>query len=172
MLDDIVRTERLLMRRAEVRDLAAMHAVLSHPEAMRYWSTPPHATLHQTREWLKGMMATPDDDSDDFVVEFEGRVIGKAGFWRLPEIGYIFHPDAWGRGLAHECLAALIGRAFLRFDHDRLLADVDPRNDASLRLLARLGFVEVRRATATMLIGEEWCDSVYLELGREAWRRR
>lgn len=169
MEDNIVRTERLLMRRAEVRDLGPMHAVLSNPEAMRYWSTPPHATLHQSREWIKAMMASPEDESDDFVVEHEGRVIGKAGFWRLPEIGYIFHPDSWGRGLGFECLSALIDRVFLRSSFNSLLADVDPRNAASLRLLAKLGFIETRRAQATILVGEQWCDSIYLELGRESW---
>ena len=166
MEDNIVRTERLLMRRAEVRDLGPLHDVLSNAEAMRYWSTPPHASLHQSREWLKEMMASPEAESDDFVVEHEGHVIGKAGFWRLPEIGYIFNPDSWGRGLAFECLSALVDRAFLRFDFNSLVADVDPRNAASLRLLAKLGFVETGRAEATILVGDEWCDSVYLELER------
>ena len=170
MEDNIVRTLRLTMRRAEVRDLGAMHAILSNPVAMRYWSTLPHTRLGESREWLKDMMASPETESDDFVVEFEGRVIGKAGFWRLPEIGYIFHPDCWGQGLAHECLTALIRRAFLRFDPDALTADVDPRNEASLRLLGKLGFVETDRKAATWLIGETWCDSVYLRLDRE--RRR
>ena len=170
MEDNVVRTERLLMRRAEVRDLGPLHDILANPVAMRYWSTPPHGSLHVTREWLKGMMASPESESDDFVVEYEERVIGKAGFWRYPEIGYILHPDVWGRGLAFECLTALIGRVFRRTELDPVLADVDPRNSASLRLLARLGFVEVRRATATIQVGEEWCDSVYLELRRDAWQ--
>jgi ribosomal-protein-alanine N-acetyltransferase len=167
MQDDVVRTERLLMRRAEVRDLGALHTILSNACAMRYWSTPPHSSLHQSREWLKAMMASPDEESDDFVVEYDGKVIGKAGFWRLPEIGYIFHPDYWGRGLAFECLSALIGRAFDRWSVEELVADVDPRNTASLRLLSRLGFIETRRAKATILVGEEWCDSVFLELRRD-----
>ena len=171
MEEDVVRTERLLMRRAEVRDLGPMHAVLSSPEAMRYWATPPHTSLHQSREWLKAMMASPENESDDLVVEYQGRVIGKAGFWRLPEIGYVFHPDSWGMGLGFECLSALIDRAFRRFAFDGLLADVDPRNTGSLRLLAKLGFVETRREAATILVGDEWCDSVYLELKREDWRR-
>jgi [ribosomal protein S5]-alanine N-acetyltransferase len=170
MEDNIVRTERLLMRRAEVRDLGPLHDVLSNPDAMRYWSTPPHASLHQSREWLKDMMASPETESDDFVVECEGRVIGKAGFWRLPEVGYIFHPDSWGRGVGFECLSALIDRAFRRFDFHSVMADVDPRNTASLRLLAKLGFVETGRDQATILVGDEWCDSVYLELRRDAWR--
>ena len=49
---------------------------------------------------------------------------------------------------------------------DRLTADVDPRNAASLRVLGKLGFVETGRAERTFLLGDEWCDSVYLALPR------
>ncbi|MFO1088248.1 MAG: GNAT family protein [Hyphomicrobiales bacterium] len=35
-----------------------------------------------------------------------------------------------------------------------------PRNTASLRVLAKAGFVETGRAARTIKIGDEWCDSV------------
>ncbi len=159
-------TERLRLRRARADDLDALHAVLSQPVAMRYWSSPPHGDREQTRTWLAGMIDAPPQLSDDYVVEFEGRVIGKAGCWRLPEVGYILHPDYWGRGLAREALGAVIDHVFAGWPVEALTADVDPRNEASLRLLARLGFVETHRAKRTWLVGEEWCDSVYLALPR------
>jgi RimJ/RimL family protein N-acetyltransferase len=159
-------TPRLRLRRAHEGDAEALHAIFSQPAAMRYWSTPPHKDLAQTREWLASMIDAPADQSDDYIVEREGRVIGKAGFWRLPEIGYILHPDYWGQGLAHEALSAVIPHVFATFPVPALEADVDPRNEASLRLLAKLGFVETRRASRTWLVGEEWCDSVYLSLAR------
>lgn len=43
--------------KAEWGDLAAMHAVLSHPVATRYWSTPPQRTLAETDAWLGSMIA-------------------------------------------------------------------------------------------------------------------
>ena len=143
-----------------------MHAVLSNLSAMRYWSTPPHADLEQTREWLERMIAASPDDSDDFIVEHNGQVIGKAGCWRIPEVGFIFHPDSWGQGLAFEAVAATIERAFAVFPIDAVEADVDQRNLGCLKLLARLGFQEVRRAERTFHIGDEWSDSVYLALPR------
>ncbi|HEY2708678.1 MAG TPA: GNAT family N-acetyltransferase [Caulobacteraceae bacterium] len=163
-------TERLRLRRAREGDLAAMHAVLSNAEAMRYWSTPPHQSLDQTREWLAGMIADGPPGSDDFVVEHQGRVIGKAGCWRLPEIGFILHEDRWGQGLAGEAAGAVIAHVFTAHDLPAITADVDPRNTASLRLLARLGFVETGRAKGTFEIGGELCDSVYLALARPAAR--
>lgn len=165
---DEIRTARLLIRRARAADLAAIHAILGNAEAMRYWSTPPHDSIDQSRHWLDDMMATPPDVGDDYVIEHDGHVIGKAGCWRLPEIGYILHPSAWGRGFASEALAAIVARVFARHPVPEIVADVDPRNAASLRLLARLGFAETGRAERTIEVAGEWCDSVYLSLTRAA----
>lgn len=162
-------TPRLKLRRARPDDLLAMHAVLSNPAAMRYWSTPPHADLAGTRAWLDDMIAS---DGEDFVVERDGQVIGKAGCYALPSVGYILHPDWWGQGLATEALSAALAHVFATRPVGRLVADVDPRNGASLRLLEKLGFRETHRAARTWLVGEEWCDSVYLALAREDFSPR
>jgi RimJ/RimL family protein N-acetyltransferase len=165
-MDRIV-THRLVLRRAREEDVEAMHAVLSDPVAMRYWSTLPHETIEVTRKWIADMMA-PDSARDDYVIEHEGRTVGKAGCYRLPQIGYILHRELWGRGLATEALSAVIARTFERHDLRRLTADVDPRNRPSLNLLGRLGFKVTARARNTWYIGGVWHDSVYLELSRPA----
>jgi RimJ/RimL family protein N-acetyltransferase len=164
-MDEIV-TPRLRLRRARMDDVEDMHAVLSNPEATAYWSTPPHTDIEQTREWVASMIASSPQESYDFVVEHRGRVIGKAGFWRLPEVGYIFHPDYWGQGLAFEALSAAVDRAFARFGMSVLTADCDPHNIASLRLLGKLGFREVRREKNTWFIAGQWHDSIFFELPR------
>ncbi|CAN5243910.1 GNAT family N-acetyltransferase [soil metagenome] len=160
-------TERLLLRRARSDDLAAIHAMLSHPTAMRYWSSLPHSDIEQSAEWLGRMLAQTDDVSDDFIIELEGRVVGKAGCYQVPNIGYMLHPDYWGRGIATEALTPIIAHVFGKFEIEAVIADVDPRNTASLALLGRLGFVESGRAERTWQIGEEWCDSIYLSLSRQ-----
>ena len=147
----MIRTDRLLLRRATWDDLDAVHRLLSDPRVMRYWSRPEHETLEETRHWLR------------FLIERDGEVIGKAGAWKLPEVGFLLHPDHWGQGLAFEAMTAVIahveaGQPAL----PELTAEVDPRNTASLRLLDRLGFRETHRAERTLLWKDEWCDSIYL----------
>lgn len=159
-----IRTERLLLRKARQDDLGAFHDILSNVEAMTFWYRPPHEDLTVTQSWLTAMMEINPSMGEDFAVEFEGRLIGKAGFRRFPTIGFIFHPDVWGRGLAAEATRPIIERAFSVHGLPMIEADVDPRNGSSLRLLNRLGFVETGRATRTSLVGEEWCDSVFLRL--------
>ena len=157
-------TERLRMRRAVMGDLAAIHAILSDPIAMRYWSTPPHRAIEQTEAWLHSMVDAKPDKSDDFIIERDGAVIGKLGCWELPEIGFILSSSAWGQGYASEAMRAFLDRRRQIGEPRRVIADVDPRNAASLRLLKQHGFVETGRAERTWHIAGEWCDSVYLDL--------
>ena len=164
------RTERLVLRPAREGDLKAIHAILSNPKAMAYWSTPPHETLQQSRAWLQSMIDLRLPDGEDFIIELGGKAIGKAGLWRFTEIGFILHPEFWGQGYAQEALRAVIGRAFEVHGLPRIEADVDPRNVSSLKLLSRLGFRETGRKERTWLVGDEWCDSVYLALDAESWQ--
>lgn len=161
-----LRTDRLLLRRARMDDLHAMHEVLSDEAAMRYWSEPAHPDLERTRDWLASMCESPPKISEDFLIVRDGRVIGKIGAWRLPEIGFILRSDQWGQGLASEAMRVFLPHVFARPDVDHLMTDVDPRNGASLKLLTRFGFVETGRATGTWQTALGPCDSVYLRLDR------
>jgi [ribosomal protein S5]-alanine N-acetyltransferase len=164
-----IETANLRLRQACPDDATAFHAILSSPVAIRYWSTPPHADLERTREWLRAMIAIPAGEGEDFVIEHRGAVIGKAGLFRFPEIGFILHPDWWGRGFAGEALRPVLDRAFAVHRLDRIVADVDPRNTSSLRLLARLGFTRTGRRERSWQVGDEWCDSIDLALTPERW---
>ncbi|MFC0684473.1 GNAT family N-acetyltransferase [Novosphingobium clariflavum] len=159
-----LRTERLLLRPALAGDAEALHAIFVQPEAMAYWSRPPHTNIAQTQDWLAGMIAIPPGEGEDFIISLEGRVIGKAGLWRFPEIGFILDPAFWGQGYAREALQAVTDRAFAVHRLPHVTADVDPRNRRSLALLTGLGFRETGRAARTWQVGETWCDSVYLRL--------
>ena len=161
-----IHTPRLRLRRARPDDLDALHALLSNAQAMRYWSTLPHTEIEQTRAWLDDMIAAPAEESDDFIVEHEGKLIGKAGCWRLPNVGYLLSPAVWGQGFGREAMSAAIDHIFRTHPVAALHADVDPNNTASLALLARLGFRETGRAERTFKIGEAWYDSIYLSLAR------
>ena len=167
-----IETRRLRLRPAHASDEAPLHAIFSHDVAMLYWSTPPHEDVETTRAWLQAMMGILPEEGEDFVVERGGQVVGKAGLFRFPEIGFILHPDCWGQGLAREALEPVLDRAFAVHGLDRLVADVDPRNAASLRLLGRLGFRETGRRERTYRIADKWCDSVDLALDRDDWQPR
>ena len=162
-MNDEIRTERLLLRRARVTDAVAMHAIMSDPIAMRYWSTPPHAALSDTEQWMASMAGADAQGSDDFIVTLAGELIGKLGAWKQPEVGFLLAPEHWGKGYASEAMGAFIERR-RGLGSVELTADVDPRNASSIRLLERHGFTETGREIGVWQVGDELCDSVYFRL--------
>ena len=154
-------TGRLVLRPPQARDLGDIHQIFSDPEALTYWSSGPHASLEETRAWLQPLLDDPAASPYDFFLEMGGRIVGKMGCWRVPEVGFILHRSVWGQGVAREGLLGLI--AYMRGEGacDHLWADVDPRNARSRRLLESCGFRRVGFARNTIQTHIGWCDSDY-----------
>lgn len=160
-----IKTDRLFLRPAREDDLPAFYTIMSDARAMRFWSTLPHESIDLTRDWMRPLF-TPPGQGFEWVLTLNDTVIGKAGGYRLPEIGFILHPDHWGRGYVTEAMQAIIPALFAMSDVPALTADVDPLNHASLKVLSKLGFRETHRAMRTFNLGGVWADSIYLALPR------
>jgi len=57
-----------------------------------------------------------------------------------PDLGFAFLPEYWGKGYAFEAASAALDQARDFFKLARILAITNPDNDASIKLLAKLGF--------------------------------
>lgn len=73
---------------------------------------------------------------------------------RIYELGFHLRPALWGQGLAGEAARAVIAHAFGTLGAQALFAGHHPSNNASRRLLLKLGFVltgeELYPPTGTM----------------------
>ncbi|UNU41678.1 N-acetyltransferase [Sphingopyxis sp. YF1] len=58
----------------------------------------------------------------------------------LPEAGWAFDADHWGAGYATEAMTAALGWADANLDAAEVRCIIDPGNDASERVSAKLGF--------------------------------
>ena len=87
----------------------------------------------------------------------------------MAEIGYLLIRRFWGQGYAREGVARLIDLLFAE-GHRRIMADADPDNTPSNRLLESLGF------TCEGRLRGEWethigvRDSLIWGLLRDEWR--
>lgn len=138
-------TARLVLRPIRHRDGDALHAALSDPETMTYWSSGPRTSVEQSRTYVarnvEGLgsqcfaITLPDaiDDALGWVILMDRQP-------RIGELGYILRPDAVGRGFAREAVSAVIDHAFGTRNMRRVWADTDPDNARSVRLLEALGF--------------------------------
>ncbi|MBI2255970.1 MAG: GNAT family N-acetyltransferase [Proteobacteria bacterium] len=160
-------TPRLTLRPLAMTDAPALHPWMSDPDVMRFWSTLPHKELAETEAWVRvSVEAQAEGTAHDFAVLHDGKVVGRMAFWQGAEIGFFFDPRHQGKGFASEALKAMIAHAFDTLGFDEIVADVDPHNEASLRLLERNGFMRTGFAKDTFEIGGKSFDSIYLALRR------
>jgi ribosomal-protein-alanine N-acetyltransferase len=142
-------------------------------------STLPHTTFEQSQNWVKSMMLSKQNATTEFVICLRDtnqeepadtlKAIGKAGVWSGSEIGFFLVRAYWGKGIAYEAIRAMTTHAFDELDIQMLTADADPRNDASIELLKKCGFVEDRFEEKTLKVGDLWVDSLYLKLQIDRW---
>jgi RimJ/RimL family protein N-acetyltransferase len=76
----------------------------------------------------------------------DGPVVGRALLRHLNlegrdevEVGYSFHPDYWGRGLATEIASTLVALGFEQLGLTAVVALTLPTNEASKRVLMKAG---------------------------------
>ncbi|MGB7903169.1 MAG: GNAT family N-acetyltransferase [Steroidobacteraceae bacterium] len=148
-MDQVIDTGRLILRRFTLDDLQAFYQLCSRPEIIRYAQSTPLASLEEARAM---MHAAPFHDYATYgygrfacVWKQSGAVIGFSGLKYVPEIGdtelgYRLLPEFWGMGLATEAGRASIEFARSDLGLTRLVAMVHPDNEASARVLAKLGF--------------------------------
>jgi ribosomal-protein-alanine N-acetyltransferase len=142
-------TQRLRLRRFEARDTDGLHACFGDLDAMRYWNFPACKTKAETARWVRilGRASSPHSYQAWAVAERRSdRCIGLVNYHHREahnkrlEIGYILARSHYRQGLMTEALQALITYCFDELGMHRIEAMIDPGNDASMRLVARLGF--------------------------------
>ena len=94
------------------------------------------------------------------------------GVNKRAEIGFMLDRALWRRGYMSEALRALLDYAFGTLGLERMEADVDPRNEASLGLLERLGFVREGYLRERWRVGGGVQDTVMLGLLKREWLAR
>ena len=73
-----------------------------------------------------------------------GELIGRAGFkeGEYPlEAGYVIKRSEWGKGYATEILSELVRYANEELDCTEIVANIDERNTASLRVAEKCGII-------------------------------
>jgi ribosomal-protein-alanine N-acetyltransferase len=144
-----LQTERLTLRPLAVADAPALLEARSDPDVMRYWDWPPQTSVGEIETIIREHAA---DIGEGAVLWWavalapDGPAIGECDLSELDrhhrraELGFLFRRSVWGKGYAREAAEAVIAYAFGPLGLERLGARVHAGNEASCRLLMRLGF--------------------------------
>jgi [ribosomal protein S5]-alanine N-acetyltransferase len=140
-------TQRLLLREFVPEDVDALAAVLSDPEAMRFYPAP--LDLAAVGAWIERNRRRYADAGHGLwamILKSSGELIGDCGLTRQIvdgadeiEIGYHVRRDLWGRGYAPEAARACQDYGFARLGADRLISLIRPENLPSRRVAEKTG---------------------------------
>jgi RimJ/RimL family protein N-acetyltransferase len=141
-------TERLVLRRLSTGDAEFVLELLNEPSFLRYIGDKGVRNLDDARQYiLSGPVASYERNGFGlYLVELKGsRIpIGISGLVKretLPDadIGFAFLPAYWSQGYAAESAVAVMKYAQETLKLDRILAITSPDNDASAKLLCKIG---------------------------------
>ena len=176
----VIETDRLLLRRFELRDIAAFHAYRADDGVARFQSWQGY-TFEQAERFVEelrredpGVPGAPFQFAvarlhDDALVG-DCMLALDPGDPPTGEIGYTVAPAHQGRGYACEAATALLDYAFDRFDLAAARSVTDARNAASIAVARRFG-MRLRSTAHTRFKGEPCAEQTY-EVTSEAWRAR
>ena len=145
----VLDTERLLLRPITVDDAEFILALLNEPSFLRYIGDKQVRNVEDARQYiLNGPIASYERHGLGLLlVELRDSHtrIGMCGLLKRdelpePDIGFALIPDFWNKGFAFEAAAAVLQDARDRLKLQRILAITSLDNDASIKLLERLGF--------------------------------
>lgn len=186
VLPQRLETERLVLRRPDASDAAALAALLNDWEVAKWLAQVPFPyTESDARDWI-GQSARnwSRGVNYQFGVYLRGEagragpMIGHVGLRRGPrdldanaaELGYWFGRAHWGRGYATEAARATLDFGFDGLSLSRVWASALGDNARSLAVLMKAGLVETGTMRQTYATRKATLDVPVLTVDRGAWR--
>ena len=145
----VLETERLILRRLSDDDAAFIVALLNQPSFIQYIGDKGVRTLDDARRYIQNGPAKSYEENgfglNKVELKSSGTPIGISGLVKrdtLPDadIGFAFLPEYWDQGYAIESARAVMEHARDVLGIERVVAITSPDNEASGKLLLKLGF--------------------------------
>ncbi|MGO1737515.1 MAG: GNAT family N-acetyltransferase [Actinomycetaceae bacterium] len=159
----------LVLRPLRRRDRRRWRALLAANER---WLAPwmagspvPGRPMSFAEQLASARHAAREGSGLSFVVVLAGEIVGsvvaqpitRGAAWAA-SVGYWVSEHVAGRGVAPRAVALLVDHLFDEIGIHRVEIDVRPENGASLRVVAKLGFVEEGRRRGLMFVDGDWRD--------------
>ncbi len=176
-MQHVIETARLVLRPVRAAEAADLHALLVHKDVRRYLTDGVAMSL----AWVEGIIR---DSETSFATRGLGLwavrehgalpLMGLTGFrdfYDPPvlELLYALQPSHWHRGFATEMARAAIDYAFTHAGLSAVRASADEPNQASIRVMERLGLRPHGRTPQAD--SERLCwDQLHFIVSREAWQ--
>lgn len=170
----MIKGKRVTLRRSEMRDVELIQSWQNDPIVFRWMDYVRPFTV----EDIKESEERARQEGDPFVIEVEGRPLGRIGlnnFRPRDHVAslYVFvgERESWGKGYGRDALMALLAYAFdtrnLRLVELWTLAD----NERAIRMYKGCGFVEDGRLRDRSWIEGHYIDHLIMSITADEFAR-
>ncbi|MDM9385714.1 GNAT family N-acetyltransferase [Chlorogloeopsis sp. ULAP01] len=149
----LLHTERLSLRPCQNEDLNSLHKLWIDANVRRFLFDDRQISCEQAQSFIETSTENFTNYGYGIWLFFENQNDLIAGFAGLlhslqeaPSLIFGTCPSLWGRGYAKEAARTVLNYAFDVLDLERVIADVDEPNEASIRVLEAIGMSQTRRA--------------------------
>lgn len=168
-----VETERLLIRKFELKDLQAVYEYTSDANVMKYIPEGVF-TEEAVQDFIRQNMG---NEAEKFAVVLKGEniLIGHIFFGKYfgnhtYEIGWVFNPKYYNKGYASEAAKAILQFGFENMNLHRVIATCQPQNPPSYRVMEKIGMRREGYFKKCIPNGDEWWDEYYYAILEEEWK--
>ena len=175
-----ITTERLVLREFGENDWRAVLDYQRDPLYLRYypWEDRSQADVRDFVDMFREWQAEQPRRRFQLAIVLRegGRLIGNCGIRRKPDnqweadIGYELAPHHWGHGYATEAARAMVDFGFRDLSLRRISSWCIADNEASARVLERLGFTQEGRLRRNEFFKGRWWDTLLYAVLAEEWR--
>ncbi len=178
----VIRTPRLVLRPLEPDDAEAIWPHAADPEVSRYMAWAPHEDITRTRSFVQAeILRTQERRGATWAIISQGQFCGIISLISLvrrhrdltydkAELAYWLGRAHQGQGIMAEAARHVMAFAFNGLDLHKLWVGHFGPNDASRRLIERLGFRFVGTQEQEFCKDGIWYDHLLYEVLADEWR--
>lgn len=143
----MIKTERLILRPLDLKDLDTTHEYASDIETTKYMYHLPNKTVKDTEQFLQRVVAEWGKEIPsfyEFTIVLDEKHIGAVSIY-LDEskqkgvLGWIINKSYQGNGYATEAAKAVVQYAFDKLKVKKVVAHCDCRNEPSRQVMRKIG---------------------------------
>lgn len=166
-------TERLLLRKLRQEDASDIFEIRSDSGVMKYMARPVLRSQEEAGKYIEHVLNRfTENNAIDWGIEEKAskKLIGTIAFWRIEkdnyraEIGFTLNKKWQMKGVMHEALAPVIRFGFEKMKLHSICADIDPLNEASIKLVEKNNFRREGFFRENRLFEDMYIDSLIYSL--------
>lgn len=162
--------ERVDLKPFSLDDLEFLYRWNNDPDYAGEYEPPEQATREELEEWL--LEKKPGQRW--YIIQTKqglgvGQLVAKEKEDNTIQVGYRVTPPERNKRLCTAAVRTVVNYLFSETDADKITAEANPRNTASIRVLEKAGFTQIDYKEKAVEINGVWMDGAVYEIKKSNW---